>query len=83
MSAVSKVLYLKGTCRKLYFCKKSLKCLFIHAVDIYTSVHSDHKVVVVRVLRVAHYRELQVIPLIELSPVGFNMVNCLKHIYPH
>ena len=38
--------------------------------------------VVVGALRVACYWELQVLPVIELSPVGFNMVNCLKHIYP-
>ena len=30
----------------------------------------------------ARYWELQVLPFIELSPVGFNMINCLKHIYP-
>ena len=71
-----------GAYRELYFWKNFIECLFIHAVNISASVHSDHKVVVVGALRVAHYWELQVLPLIELSPVGFNMVNCLKHTYP-
>ena len=62
--------------------KSSLKVSLIHAVDISTSIHSDHDVVVVRRLRVAHYGKFEVFPFIELSPVGFNMINHFKHIYP-
>ena len=68
--------------RKLYFRKNFMKCLFVHAADISTSVHSNHKVVVVGAFRVACYWEFVVLSFIELSPVGIYMINCLKHIYP-
>ena len=77
-----KILDLKGTLSKLHFRKNFLKCLVIHAVDICTSIHSHYQVVVVGALKVAHYGEFQVLSLIELSPVGFNMINSLKLIYP-
>ena len=65
----------------LYFRKNFIECFLIHAVDISTSVHSDHEVVVVGALRVACYGKPEVLPFIKLSPVGFNMVNYLQHIY--
>ena len=68
--------------RKLHFWKKFIESVLIHAVDISTSIHPDHDVVVVGPLRVAHYGKFEVFTFIELSPVGFNMVNHYKHIYP-
>ena len=37
---------------------------------------------VVGVLRVADYGKFQVLTLLVLSPVGLNMINSSKHIYP-
>ena len=71
-----------GAYRKLHFWKKFSESVLIHAVDISTSIHPDNDVVVVGPLRVAHYGNFEVFPFIELSPVGFNMVNHFKHIYP-
>ena len=51
-----------GIQRAVLLEKKFIECLFIHAVYISTSVHSDHKVVFVGALRVACYWELQVLP---------------------
>ena len=71
-----------GAYRKLHFWKKFIESVLIPAVDISTSVHSDHDVVVVGPLRVAHYGKFEEFPFTELSPVGINMVNHFKHIYP-
>ena len=70
-----------GAYRKLHFWKSSLKVL-IHAVDISTCIHPYNDVVVVGPSRVDCYWKFEVFPIIELSPVSFNMVNHLKHIYP-
>ena len=70
-SGVSEVLYLMGAYRKLYFWKNFIECFLIHAVDISTSVHSDHNVVAVGALGVAHYGKSEVFPFIKLSHVGF------------
>ena len=61
--------------------KSSLK-VFIHTVDISTSIHPYNDVVVVGPSRVAHYGKFELFPFIELSPVGFNMIIHFKHIYP-
>ena len=71
-----------GAYRKLHFWKKLIESVLIHAVDISTSIHCDHNVVLVGPLRVACYGKFEMFLFIELSPVGFNMVNHLKHIYP-
>ena len=55
-------------------------CLFIHAVYISSCVHSDHYMVLVGSLWVFGNWEFEVLSL--WSPGGFNMVSCLKHIYP-
>ena len=69
-----------GAYRKLYFRKKFIECLLIHAVYISFCVHSDHYMVLVGSLGVFGNWEFEVLSL--WSPGGFNMVNCLKHIYP-
>ena len=71
-----------GTYRKFHFWKKFIESVLTHAVDISTSIHPDNDVVVVGLLRVAHYGKFEVFPFIELSPVDFNMVNHFNHIYP-
>ena len=71
-----------GAYRKLHFRKKFIESFLIHAVDISTSIHPDHDVVVVGPLGVAHYGKLEVFSLIEFSSVGLNMINHFKHIYP-
>ena len=67
-----------GAYRKLHF-KMFIECLFIHAVYISSCVHSDHYMVLVGSLGVCGDWELKVLSL--WSPGGFNMINCLKHIY--
>ena len=62
--------------------KNFIESFLIHVVDIGTSIHPDHKVVVVGPLGVAHYRKFEVLSLIEFSSVGHNMINHFKHIYP-
>ena len=69
-----------GAYRKLHFRKKFIECLLIHAVYISSCVHSNHYVVLVGSLGVFGDWEFQVFYL--WSPGGFNMINCLKHIYP-
>ena len=69
-----------GEYRKLHFRKKFTECLFIHAVYISSCVHSDHWMVLVGSLRVCGDWEFKVPSL--WSPVGSNMINYLKHIYP-
>ena len=71
-----------GAYRKLYFWKKFIECLLIHAVDISTSIHSNHNVMFVGPSGVAHYGEVEVFSLIEFSSVGLIMINYFKHIYP-
>ena len=71
-----------GAYRKLHFWKKFIESFLIYAVDISTSIHPYNDVVVVRPSRVAHCGKFEVFPFIELSPVGFNMINHFKHIYP-
>ena len=71
-----------GAYRKLHFWKKFIESFLIHAVDISTSIHPYNDVVVVGPSRVAHYGKFEVFPFIELSPVGFNIINHFKHIYP-
>ena len=71
-----------GTYRKLHFCKEFSEYVLIHAVDISTCIHSDNDVVVVGHSRVACYGKFEVFSFIELSPVGVNMVNHFKQIYP-
>ena len=44
---VSKILYLMGAYRKLYFWKKFIEFFLIHAVDISTCIHSNHNMMVV------------------------------------
>ena len=68
--------------RKLYFWKKFIENVLIHAVDISTSIHSNHNVVVLGPSGVAHYGKFEVFSLIESSSVGLNMINHFKHIYP-
>ena len=65
-----------GAYRKLYFWKKLIESVLIHAVEISTSIHSNHNVVVVGPSGVAHYGK------IEFISVGLNMINHFKHIYP-
>ena len=69
-----------GAYRKLYFGEKFIECLFIHAVYISSCVHSDHQMVLVGSLGVCGDWEFKVLSL--WSPVGSNMINYLKHIYP-
>ena len=71
-----------GAYRKLHFWKKHIESVLIHAVDISTCIHPDNNVVVLGSLRVACYGKFEVFSFIELSTVGFNMVNHFKHIYP-
>ena len=71
-----------GAYRKLYFWKKFIESFLIHAVDISTSIHSNHNVVVVGPSGVAHFGKFEVFSLIELSYVGLSMINHFKHIYP-
>ena len=71
-----------GAYKKLYFWKIFIESFLIHAVDISTSIHPDHEVVVVGPLSVAHYGKFEVLSLIEFSSVGLNMINHFKHIYP-
>ena len=71
-----------GAYRKLYFWKKFIESFLINAVDISTSIHPDHNVVVVGPLGMAHYGKLEVFSLIEFSSVDLNMINHFKHIYP-
>ena len=71
-----------GAYRKLYFWKKFIESSLIHAVGISTSIHPDTNEVVVGPSGVACYGKFEVFPFIELSPVGFNMFNHFKHIYP-
>ena len=71
-----------GAYRKLYFRKKFIESVLIHAVDISTNIHSNHNVVVVEPSGVAHYGKFEVFSLIEFSSVGLNMINHFKHIYP-
>ena len=66
-----------GAYRKLYFRKKFIECLLIHAVDISSCVHSDHYLGFVGSLGVLGDWESRV--LSQCSTGGFNM---LKHIYP-
>ena len=70
-----------GAYRKLYFRKKFIECLFIHAVDISTCIHSNHYMEFVGSLGVAGYGKSEVLPP-HSSSVGLNMVNKFKHIYP-
>ena len=63
-----------GAYRKLYFRKKFIVCLFIHAVDISTYIQSNHYMVFVGSLRVAGYGKFEVFSL-HSSSVGLNMVN--------
>ena len=79
---MAEILYLMGAYRKLYFKKKLIECPFIHAVDISTCIHTNHYMVYLGSSRVAGYWKFEVFSLIELSPVGFNMVNYLKRTYP-
>ena len=60
--------------------KKFMESVLIHAVDISTCIHSYNDVVAVGPSRVVCYRKFEVFSFIELSPVGFNMIN--YHIYP-
>ena len=69
-----------GAYGKLHFRKKFIECLFIHAVYISPCIHSDHYMVFVGSLGVCGNWEFKVLSL--WSPGGFNMINCLKHIYP-
>ena len=62
--------------------KVFIESVLIHAVDIGTSIHPDNNVMVVGPLRVACFGKFEVFPFIELSPVGFSMVNHFKHTYP-
>ena len=55
-----------GAYRKLHFWKKFIESVFIHAVDISTSIHPNSDVVVVGPLRVACYGKFEVFPFIEL-----------------
>ena len=71
-----------GAYRKLHFWKKFIESFLTHAVDISTSIHPDHNVVVVGPLGVAHYGKFEVFSLFEFSSVGLNMINHFKHIYP-
>ena len=71
-----------GAYRKLHFWKKFSESVLIHAVDISTCIHPYNDVVVAEPSRVACYGKFEVFPFIELSLVGFNMVNYFKHIYP-
>ena len=71
-----------GEYRKLHFWKKFSESFLIHAVDISTSIHLYNDVVVVGLSRVAHYGKVEVFPFIDLFPVGLNMTNHLRHIYP-
>ena len=70
-----------GAYRKLYFWKKFIKSFLIHAVDVSTSINSNHDVVV-GPSGVACYGKFEVFSLIKFSSVGLNMVNHFKHIYP-
>ena len=67
---------------KLYFRKKFIESFLNHAVDISTSIHSNHNVVVVGPSGMAHYGKFEVFSFIEFSSVGLNMINHFKHIYP-
>ena len=71
-----------GAYRKLYFWKKFIESVLIHAVDISTSIHSDHNVVIVGPSGVAHDGKFEMFPLIEFSSVGLDMIDHFKHIYP-
>ena len=71
-----------GAYRKLYFWKKFIDSVLIHAVAISTSFHSNHNVVVVGSLGMARYGRFEVLSLIKSSSVGLNMINHFKHIYP-
>ena len=59
---------------------KSSLNVFIHAVYISSCVNSDHYMVLVGSLGMFGDWEFKVLSL--WSPGGFNIVNCLKHIYP-
>ena len=70
-----------GAYRK-YFWKKFIESVLIHAVDISTSIHYNHIVVVVGSSGVVHYGKFEVFYLIEFYSVGLNMIDHFKHIYP-
>ena len=70
-----------GAYRKFHFWKKYFVCCLIHAVDISSCIYPYHKVVA-GPTRVAHYGEFEVLPFIEFSFVGFNMIYDFNHIYP-
>ena len=71
-----------GAYRKLYFWKKFIESVLIHVVDISTSIHSNHNVVVVGPSGVACYGKFEVFSLIESSSVCLNMIYYFMHIYP-
>ena len=75
-------IYIMGAYRKWYFWKNFSESFFIYAVDISTSIHSNHNVVAVGPSGVAHYGKFKVLPLIEFSSVGLSTINQFKHIYP-
>ena len=61
-----------GAYRKLYFRKKFIECLFIHAVDTSNCIHSKHYMVFVGSLGVFDYGKFEALPL-HSSPVGLNI----------
>ena len=71
-----------GAYRKLYFWKKFIESVLIHAVDISTSIHSNYNVLVVGFSGVDCYGKFEVFSLIEFSSVCLNMINHFNHIYP-
>ena len=71
-----------GAYRKLYFWKKFIESVLIHAFGISINIHSNHNVVVVGSLGVAHYEKFEEFSLIESSSDGLNMINHFKHICP-
>ena len=66
----------------LHFRKNCIEGFLIHAVYISTSIHSHNDVVVVGPSSVTCYGRFEVFPFIELSPVGFNIINHFKHTDP-
>ena len=71
-----------GAYRKFYFWKKFIESVLIHAVDISSSIHSNHNVVAVQPSGVAHYGKFEVFFLIESSSFGLNIIDHFKYIYP-